>query len=83
MKLSQGLVVLGVVLAGALLFGAYSAASAPLPDGFPAPTADGEIEVKQYRLTGRRRLRSKEIWDRHLLEGLRRCFVILVTTTSQ
>ncbi len=48
MKLSQGFVVLGVVLVGALLFGAYSAASAPLPDGFPEPTADGKIEVKQY-----------------------------------
>ncbi len=48
MKLSRGLVVLGVFLVGALLFGAYSAASAPLPEGFPAPTADGQIEVKQY-----------------------------------
>jgi len=48
MKLSQGFAVLGVVLVGALLFGAYSAASAPLPEGFPAPTADGEIDVKQY-----------------------------------
>lgn len=48
MKLSRGLVVLGIFLAGALLFGAYSAASAPLPEGFPTPTADGEIEVKQY-----------------------------------
>lgn len=48
MKLSQGFVVLGVVLVGALLFGAYSAASAPLPEGFPEPTADGKIDVKQY-----------------------------------
>ncbi len=48
MKLSRGLVVLGIFLVGALLFGAYSAASAPLPEGFPTPTADGEIEVKQY-----------------------------------
>ncbi len=39
---------MGVFLVGALLFGAYSAASAPLPEGFPAPTADGKIEVKQY-----------------------------------
>lgn len=45
MKLSQGLVVLGVVLIGALLFGAYSAASAPLPEGFPKPTSDGQIEI--------------------------------------
>ncbi len=48
MKLSQGFVVVGVFLIGALLFGAYSAASAPLPEGFPSPTADGEIEIKQY-----------------------------------
>jgi hypothetical protein len=48
MKLSRGFVVMGVFLIGALLFGAYSAASAPLPEGFPSPTADSEIEVKQY-----------------------------------
>ncbi|MEO0517254.1 MAG: heme-binding protein [Cyanobacteria bacterium P01_A01_bin.116] len=48
MKLSQGLLVVGVILTGALLFGAYSAASAPLPEGFPAPTEPGEIEIKQY-----------------------------------
>ena len=48
MKLSQGLAVLGVFLVGALVFGAYSAASAPLPEGFPAPTAADKIEVKQY-----------------------------------
>jgi len=50
MKLSQGLLVLGIIVvaAGGLLFWAYSAASAPLPDGFPPPTADGEIEVKSY-----------------------------------
>jgi DNA gyrase inhibitor GyrI len=50
MKLTQGLVILGVLAlgAGALLFWAYSAASAPLPEGFPPPTADGVIEIKQY-----------------------------------
>ena len=48
MKLSRGFAILGVFLIGALLFGAYSASSAPLPEGFPVPTADGEIEVKQY-----------------------------------
>ena len=48
MRLSRGFAVVGVVLVGALLFGAYSAASAPLPEGFPAPTADGKIDVKQY-----------------------------------
>lgn len=39
---------MGLFLIGALLLGAYSAASAPLPEGFPSPTADGEIEIKQY-----------------------------------
>ncbi len=48
MKLSQGFVVLAVVLVGALLFGAYSAASTPLSEGFPEPMADGKIDVKQY-----------------------------------
>ncbi|MGI8934342.1 MAG: heme-binding protein, partial [Phormidesmis sp.] len=48
MKLGQGLLIVGAVLTGALLFGAYSAASAPLPEGFPEPTADGKIEVKRY-----------------------------------
>jgi hypothetical protein len=50
MKVSKGLLILGVgaILAGALLFGAYSAASAPLPEGFPPSTADGTIEIKQY-----------------------------------
>ena len=48
MKLSQGFVVLGVFLVGALLFGTYRAASAPLPEGFPQPTSDGQIEIKQY-----------------------------------
>ncbi|MGB3308937.1 MAG: heme-binding protein [Nodosilinea sp.] len=50
MKLSQGLLIAGVVVVGvgALLFWAYSAASAPLPEGFPPPTAEGEIEIKSY-----------------------------------
>lgn len=50
MKLQQGLLVLGIIGIGAaaLLFGAYSAASAPLPEGFPPPTPKSEIEVKQY-----------------------------------
>ncbi|MBW4460642.1 MAG: heme-binding protein [Nodosilinea sp. WJT8-NPBG4] len=50
MKLGQSLLIVGVVVigVGALLFWAYSAASAPLPAGFPPPTADGEIEIKQY-----------------------------------
>lgn len=51
MKLNQSLWLLGVVAiaaASALLFGAYSAASAPLPEGFPPPSPDGAIEIKQY-----------------------------------
>ncbi len=50
MKLSQSLVIFGVAVIGigALLMGAYSAVSAPLPEGFPSPTADGEIEIKHY-----------------------------------
>jgi effector-binding domain-containing protein len=50
MKLNKGLVFVGVgaLLAGALLLGAYSVASAPLPEGFPEPTSDGVIEIKQY-----------------------------------
>jgi len=50
MKLNKGLILIGVgaILAGALLLGAYNAASAPLPEGFPEPTSDGVIEIKQY-----------------------------------
>ncbi|MBE9160284.1 heme-binding protein [Nodosilinea sp. LEGE 06152] len=50
MKLGQSLLMLGVVVVGVgvLAFWAYSAASAPLPEGFPPPTAEGEIELKQY-----------------------------------
>lgn len=51
MKLNQTMLIFGVVaiaVTGALLFGAYSAASAPLPEGFPPPSPDGKIEVKQY-----------------------------------
>lgn len=50
MKLNKGLLIIGIVAigAGALFLGAYSAASAPLPEGFPPPTADGVIEIKQY-----------------------------------
>jgi len=50
MKLNTGLVLIGVgaILAGALLLGAYNAASAPRPEGFPEPTPDGAIAIKQY-----------------------------------
>ncbi len=46
MKLGLGLLIVGVV--GALLTWGYRAASAPLPEGFPPPTAKGDIELKQY-----------------------------------
>lgn len=50
MKLSQGLLVLGVVVMGVtvLALGAYRAASAPLPEGFPAPSSEGQVEIKHY-----------------------------------
>jgi effector-binding domain-containing protein len=52
MKFNPGWLAIGVVVAiaatSALLLGAYSAASAPLPEGFPPPSPDGEIEIKQY-----------------------------------
>lgn len=49
MRLNQILLVVGIIAGlGALLFWGYRAASAPLPEGFPFPTAKGEIEIKQY-----------------------------------
>lgn len=50
MKLSRGLLVAGVIAiaTGVLLLGAYDAASAPLPEGFPPPTPDRQIEIKLY-----------------------------------
>jgi hypothetical protein len=50
MKLHQGLLLLGVVAigVGVLALGAYSAASAPLPEGFPPPSPEGIIEIKHY-----------------------------------
>jgi len=50
MRLNQSLLLLGIVALGigGLFFGAYNAASAPLPEGFPLPTPDGEIEIKHY-----------------------------------
>lgn len=50
MKLSQGLLVLGVVVMGVtvLALGAYRAASAPLPEGFPVPSSEGQVEIKYY-----------------------------------
>jgi effector-binding domain-containing protein len=48
MKLENLLLPLGILAVAAIAFFAYGAASAPLPHGFPAPTPEGEIEVKQY-----------------------------------
>ncbi|MFG6094923.1 ABC transporter substrate-binding protein [Leptolyngbyaceae cyanobacterium CCMR0082] len=49
MKPSQGLLIVGIIVGlGALFVWGYRAASAPLPEGFPPPTAKGEIEIKQY-----------------------------------
>ena len=49
MKPSQGLLIVGIIVGlGVLFVWGYRAASAPLPEGFPPPTAKGEIEVKQY-----------------------------------
>lgn len=50
MKLSQGLLILGGVAigVGGLFSWAYKSASAPLPEGFPPPTANGHIEIKRY-----------------------------------
>lgn len=48
MKLRTILLVLGLLIIPASLVGGYNAMSAPLPEGFPSPTASGKIEVKQY-----------------------------------
>ncbi|MGF1459725.1 MAG: heme-binding protein [Leptolyngbyaceae cyanobacterium] len=50
MRWRPGVVLFGIgaILAGGLFLGAYSAASAPVPDGFPPPTAQHVIELKQY-----------------------------------
>ena len=48
MKLQNLLIPLGLIALGVLAIGAYSAASAPLPQGFPPPTSEGQIEVKSY-----------------------------------
>jgi SOUL heme-binding protein len=42
------LVIVGLLAIPVIGFAAYSAASAPLPDGFPQPTSAGKIEVKHY-----------------------------------
>ena len=48
MKLENLLLPIGVLAVVAIAFFAYSAAAAPLPEGFPPPTQQGKIEVKQY-----------------------------------
>ena len=48
MKPQTILLIVGLLAVPVIGFMAYSAASAPLPDGFPQPTPSGKIEVKQY-----------------------------------
>ncbi|MCU0537524.1 MAG: heme-binding protein [Hydrococcus sp. Prado102] len=48
MKLHHLLIPLGIIAIAVVAIGAYQANSAPLPEGFPPPTADGQIEVKSY-----------------------------------
>jgi SOUL heme-binding protein len=48
MKPQTLLVIVGLLAIPIIGFAAYSAASAPLPDGFPQPTSAGKIEVKHY-----------------------------------
>lgn len=48
MKLQNLLILLGLIAFAALAVGTYSAASAPLPEGFPPPTPEGQIEIKTY-----------------------------------
>jgi SOUL heme-binding protein len=48
MKPQTILVIVGLLAIPIVGFMVYSAASAPLPDGFPPPTSAGKIEVKQY-----------------------------------
>ena len=48
MKLENLLLPFGILAMVAIAFFAYSATAAPLPEGFPAPTPEGQIEVKQY-----------------------------------
>ena len=48
MKVKTLVLLLGLLAIPAILFGIYSAVSAPLPEGFPPPTPAGKIEVKHY-----------------------------------
>jgi len=48
MKPYHLLISLGFIALAALAIGVYQASSAPLPAGFPTPTPNGRIEVKNY-----------------------------------
>jgi hypothetical protein len=48
MKPQRILVAVSLLAIPVIGFMAYSAASAPLPEGFPPPTTGGKIEVKRY-----------------------------------
>lgn len=48
MKLSNLLIILSAIAIPITIFAVTKAMSAPLPVGFPSPTAHGKIEVKQY-----------------------------------
>ena len=48
MKLQNLLLPLGILAIAAIAFFAYSAAAAPLPQGFPPPTPEAKIEIKHY-----------------------------------
>ena len=48
MKLQTIAIIVGLIAIPIIGFGAYSAMSAPLPIGFPPPTAAGKIEIKHY-----------------------------------
>jgi len=48
MKLHHLLIPLGIIAIAVVAVGVYQASSAPLPEGFPSPTPDGQIEVKSY-----------------------------------
>ena len=48
MKTQTILLIIGLIAVPLVGFMTFKAASAPLPEGFPQPTAAGKIEVKQY-----------------------------------
>ena len=48
MKLSTLLIILGAIAIPVAIVAVNKAMSAPLPVGFPAPTPDGKIEIKEY-----------------------------------